>query len=77
MKKSYFISFMLGFLFGTVGMYLLAMLSLIFVPAERIANVFLSMVDTWRSNLLALKGAISKSFYLLYLMGFSMALSSL
>jgi hypothetical protein len=40
MKKSYFISFMLGFLFGTVGMYLLAMLSLIFVPAERIANVF-------------------------------------
>jgi hypothetical protein len=40
MKKSYFISFMLGFLFGTGEMFLLAMLSLMFAAAERIANVF-------------------------------------
>jgi hypothetical protein len=31
---------MLGFLFGTGGMFLLAMLSLMFAAAERIANVF-------------------------------------
>jgi hypothetical protein len=42
MKKPYLMSFILGFLFGTAGMYLLAMLSLLFVAAEGIADVFLA-----------------------------------